>query len=292
MPYHVTRPDQRRWTDVEAVPGLRESVLVGAEQGAAHLEVSLCQLAPGRSVPPHLHPYEESWYVLSGSGERSVADLEYEVAAGDFGFAGVGTGHAVRAGAGAGPSVAAGDEPLEWLSVRAPRPPDRWLRRAVPAGEVTGQRMGRPDEHDPRHRHVGHFRDADLAPYGRISMPGYHGPNIRSISVRMLVDALLGAQHHTLFVVEFAPNAGAGNAAKEHYHPFEEIYFLLSGKARGTLDGEEVLVEAGDLIWVGVDSTHGFVNEHDEPVRWLEVQSPVPPSSDAFFFPEDWKDLS
>lgn len=281
MPYHVTRRDQRRWTDVETVPGLRECVLIGAEQGAAHLELSLCRLAAGATITPHMHPYEESWYVMSGAGVRMVAGLEYEVATGDFGFAGVGIGHSVRAGA----------EPLEWLSVRAPRPPDRWMSRTVRTGEVAGDRMGRPDEHDPRHRYVGHFSDADLAPYGRISMPGYHGPNIRSISIRMLVDSLLGAQHHTLFVVEFAPNAGAGNAAKEHYHPFEEIYFLLSGKARGTLDGEEVPVAAGDLVWVGVDSTHGFVNEHDEPVRWLEVQSPVPPGSDAFFFPEDWKGL-
>ena len=281
MAYHVTRRGQRRWTEVPTVPGLRECVLVGAAEGASHLEVSLCRLAAGAAVPPHLHPYEESWYVLSGAGSRSVAGLAYEVATGDFGFAGVGIGHAVRAG----------EEPLEWLSVRAPRPPDRWTHRTVRAGEVAGQRMGRPDEHDPRHRFVGRFRDADLAPYGRISMPGYHGPNIRSISVRMLVDALLGAAHHTLFMVEFAPNAGAGNAAKEHYHPFEEIYFLLSGEARGTLDGDEVPVAAGDLVWVGVDSTHGFVNEHDEPVRWLEVQSPVPPASDAFFFPEEWKGL-
>src|SRR5690606_8078774 len=181
MAYHVTRRGQRRWTDVPAVPGLRECVLVGAAEGAIHLEISLCHLAAGAAVPPHLHPYEESWYVLSGTGSRSVAGLEYQVAAGDFGFAGVGIGHAARAG----------EEPLEWLSVRAPRPPDRWTHRTVPAGEVAGQRLGRPDEHDPRHRFVGHFQDADLAPYGRISMPGYHGPNIRSISVRMLVDALL-----------------------------------------------------------------------------------------------------
>ena len=40
-----------------------------------------------------------------------------------------------------------------------------------------------------------------------------------------------------------------------------------------------------------VDGTHGFVNERDEPARWLEVQSPVPPDSDAFFFPADWRAL-
>jgi mannose-6-phosphate isomerase-like protein (cupin superfamily) len=281
MVYHVTRPHQRSWADARGMPGLRECLLVGADQGAAHLEISLCRLRAGAVVRAHLHAFEESWYVLAGSGTRSVAGLRYDVAVGDFGFVPVGLGHGVRAG----------EAGLEWLSVRAPRPPDGIAPRALRGAEVEAQAMGRPDENDPRHRLVGRFRDSDLAPYGRISMPGYHGPNIRSISIRMLVDRLLGAQHHTLFVVEFAPSAGAGNAAKEHYHPFEEIYFLLDGRALGTLDGDEVPVEAGDLVWVGVDSTHGFVNEHDRPVRWLEVQSPVPPDSDAFFFPEDWKGL-
>jgi quercetin dioxygenase-like cupin family protein len=281
MSYHVTRPNQRRWADVQGSAGLSECVLIGAAEGASHLEISLCRLSAGSAVAAHLHPFEESWYVLSGSGTRTVAGLRYEVATGDFGFAPVGISHAVRAG----------DEQLEWLAVRAPRPPDRLVPRTVLADDFVGEPMGRPAENDPRHRLVGHFSDTDLAPYGRISMPGYHGPNIRSVSIRMLVDRLLGAQHHTLFMVEFAPNAGAGNAAKEHYHPFEEIYFLLDGKARGTLDGQDVPVGAGDLIWLGVDSTHGFINEHNEPVRWLEVQSPVPPDSDAFFFPADWKGL-
>lgn len=282
MAHHVTSPDHHQWREDKAVPGLTECTLIGQADGAAHLEISVCRLAPGAAVPPHMHPYEESWYILSGEGTRTVAGLGFDVAEGDFGFAPVGVGHTVQAT----------ESTLEWLSVRAPRPPDGRIPRTIWTDDVVAERMGRPDEHDPRHRWVGHFDDADLAPYGRISMPGYHGPNIRSISVRMLVDELLGAAHHTLFMVEFKPNAGAGNAAKEHYHPFEEIYFLLQGQARGTLDGEEVDVSAGDLVWTGVDSTHGFINEHDEPVRWLEVQSPVPPASDAFFFPEDWRRVS
>ena len=97
--------------------------------------------------------------------------------------------------------------------------------------------------------------------------------------MHMLVDRLLGAQHHTLFVAQIAPRAGHGQAASEHYHPFEEIYYFLSGGLRGRLDGDEVEVAAGDLIWAGVDTTHGFVNERDESATWLEAQSPVPPDS-------------
>jgi mannose-6-phosphate isomerase-like protein (cupin superfamily) len=95
-----------------------------------------------------------------------------------------------------------------------------------------------------------------------------------------------------MFMVEFAAGIGAGEAAGEHYHPFEEAYFLLSGSALGTLDGEEVTVSAGDLVWTGTDGTHGFINLNDEPVRWIEVQSPAPPSSNAFFFPADWTKLT
>ena len=131
-----------------------------------------------------------------------------------------------------------------------------------------------------------------MGAYGPLTMPGYHGPNIRSIFVRMLVDELLGSRHHTLFMVEFGPQATKGRAATEHYHPFEEAYYLVAGSATGTLDGEVVDVAAGDLVWTSVNSTHGFVNEGDVPVRWLEVQAPVPPASDAFYFPKDWEHLT
>jgi mannose-6-phosphate isomerase-like protein (cupin superfamily) len=60
----------------------------------------------------------------------------------------------------------------------------------------------------------------------------------------------------------------------------------------GTLDGDEVDVAAGDMVWTGVDATHGFINRRVEPATWLEAQSPVPPDSGAFFFPDDWRALS
>ncbi|HUY51294.1 MAG TPA: cupin domain-containing protein [Streptosporangiaceae bacterium] len=283
MTFRVCRASERRWADSATVPGLREAALVDSDSGANHLEVRLCQLHAGSAVVPHRHPFEESWFILSGSGRRSVADLRYDVTTGDYGFSPVSVGHALEAG----------NEDLSWLSVRAPKPPAfRGAARTLPAADVTGEDLGRPSETDPRHRYAGHFEASDLGPHTQLSMPGYHGPKITNISVHMLVDRLLGAQHHTLFVAEIAPRSGHGHAATEHYHPFEEIYFFLSGGMLGTLDGQEVQVEAGDLAWVGVDATHGFVNERDEPARWLEVQSPVPPDSEAFFFPDDWRALA
>lgn len=283
MAFRISRASERRWANSAIVDGLREAILIDGAAGANHLEVRLCQLRAGSAIAPHRHPFEESWFVFSGNGRRSVAGLSYDIAAGDYGFAPVGTGHALEAG----------DEDLSWLSVWAPKPPSfDGAASALPAGPVTAEDLGRPSETDPRHRYAGHFEPSDLPPPAHLSMPGYHGPKITNISVHMLVDRLLGAQHHTLFAAEIAPRSGRGHAASEHYHPFEEIYFFLAGGMRGSLDGQEVPVQAGDLIWVGVDATHGFVNERDEPARWLEVQSPVPPDSEAFFFPDDWRALA
>jgi mannose-6-phosphate isomerase-like protein (cupin superfamily) len=256
--------------------------MVAAATGSVHLEQAQARLAPGAATPAVMGSFEESWYVLDGGGTVSVAELTYEVAAGSYGVVPVGVPHQLRAG---------GDG-MRWLRTRAPQPRTPELAAGHPVPEWHPASTARtPSEIDPRSRWAGVFTDSDMGPYGPLSMPGYHGPNIQSIFVRMLVDELLGARHHTLFMVEFGAQAVRGRAATEHYHPFEETYFLIAGSATGTLDGEVVEVAAGDLVWTSVNGTHAFVNSGDVPVRWLEVQAPVPPASDAFFFPKDWDAL-
>jgi mannose-6-phosphate isomerase-like protein (cupin superfamily) len=266
------------------VDGLSTALLVGESTGSVHLELALCELRPGVSTPPSRHAFEESWYVLAGHGTAAAADLTFEVGPGAFGVTPVA----------APESKTAGPEGLRWLRVRAPQPrPADPRRGTMPAtGWAMSQTPLTPSDTDPRSRWSGWFRETDMGAYGPLSMPGYHGPNIKSIFVRMLVDELLGARHHTLFMVEFGPRATQGSSATEHYHPFEEAYYLLAGSATGTLDGETVEVAAGDLVWTSVNGTHGFVNNGTEPVRWLEVQAPLPPASDAFFFPKDWDSLA
>src|SRR5688572_12554793 len=279
--YAMTRVDSLTFNPDPDAPGLTTAVLVGPDSGSMHLDLALCRLRPGEHGAARFNAFEESWYVLDGGGQVSVADLTFEVAVGSYGLVPVAVPHQVRAGA----------EGMTWLRVRAPQPrsADPGIRTAE--GWSPSPTLTVPSETDPRSRWCGVFREEDMGAYGPLAMPGYHGPNIKSIFVRMLVDQLLGATHHTLFVVEFGPQARKGAAAMEHYHPFEEAYYLLSGSAVGTLDGEVVEVSAGDLVWTSVNGTHGFVNEGDVPVRWLEVQAPIPPSANAIFFPSDWERL-
>jgi quercetin dioxygenase-like cupin family protein len=280
--YYISRAAERTWTDSKDVPGLRQALMVGEVHGAHHLEISQYELAPGSTIGWHRSPFEESWFIQKGTGKVSLAGLEYDLGVGDYGVAPVGVAHSLTAGA----------EGMQWFSVRAPKPPTfDGARSSISCAPLGGENLGRPSENDPRHRYVGHFAESDMAPVWDLSMPGYHGPNIKNIAIRMMVDQLLGAQHHTVFVANIAPNSGAGRAAKVHYHPFEEIYYFINGGMRGWLDGVEETTETGDLVWVSTDGTHGFVNENNELARWIEVQSPVPPTSDAFFFPEDWRNL-
>ena len=284
MAYRVVRRDDIEYRQAGGADGFSLATLVGAANGSVHMELTLCRLSAGAQTPPLVHAFEESWYVLDGSGTASVADLTFDVALGSFGLTPVAHPERMRAG----------QNGLTWLRMRAPQPRSADPKHGdLPASGWQPATLRRaPSETDPYSRWTGQFLESDMGAKGPLAMPGYHGPNIKSIFVRMLVDELLGAQQHTLFVVEFGPRDPSAQFAKEHYHPFEEAYYLLTGSARGTLDGERVDVEAGDLVWTSVNATHGFLTTSDEPLRWLEVQAPKPPAAHGFYFPSDWDCLS
>ncbi len=192
MPYHISRAAEREWVEVKGFPGLRQALMVGEIHGSHHMEVSLYELDPGATLGWNRSPFEESWFVTAGSGRAAIAGLEYDLGVGDYGVTPVAMAN----------SLTAGDDGLSWFSARAPPKPPTFegARSHIAAKPVDGEHLGRPSETDPRHRFVGHFSDSDMAPYADLAMPGYHGPCIKNISIRMMADQLLGAQHHTMFM--------------------------------------------------------------------------------------------
>ena len=48
--------------------GYRRWTIVGEDDGAVHTGFGLCELEPGGAVPAHLHSFEESFYVVDGTG--------------------------------------------------------------------------------------------------------------------------------------------------------------------------------------------------------------------------------
>jgi mannose-6-phosphate isomerase-like protein (cupin superfamily) len=71
---------------------------------------------------PHDHPFEETYFFLSGDAEAEFDGSKYRLGAGDIAFAGVGCVHGFRN---------VGSAPLRWLETQAPQPPGRHSYRFV-----------------------------------------------------------------------------------------------------------------------------------------------------------------
>ena len=261
--------------------GYSRIALVDHSVGSVHMGLGVSKLEAGGRLAFHLHSYEEGFFILEGQVLGSVDGRAYQFGPGAYGIIPVGVPHAWHN---------IGEQPVRWLEMLAvqPKPPERGRDTFFLKHEsVPG--AGNPlDLRDPRIRYLGHFADAQMPPSGKLQMQGDPGGHIHGISVKMLVDRTLGAQHFTMFMVEFQ----AGGEGVIHDHPFEEAYFILSGEAEAHLDGQQYHVKAGDVVWTGVGSTHGFLNRGTTPIRWLETQAPQPPDQQSFRFPSDWEYLA
>ena len=191
---------------------------------------------------------------------------------------------------------------MRWLSVNTPQRlgPDAgrkdtfFTKEKFDPKQMT-ERAKRPSFGNPTSRNVGHYdgtppqaealRLSDPArgrkPIGAdVALLAYSG-----ISVKMLVDKVFGADHLTMFTVDYE----VGGAAQAHDHPFEETYFFLGGDVEAELDGQPYTLHPGDVVFSGVGSTHGFWNEGPERVRWIETQAPQPPARNSYRWVDSWK---
>jgi len=278
MRHRVIHSQEVSWTAEDDAqdggPGFRRQVLVDDGTGSVHMTLGWSELAPGASTRFHVHSYEEAFYVVSGELEVFAAGSALRFGPDDYGVVPVGTPHALRSSPG-----------TRWLEVTAPQVRDAPGDTFIVTESVEWPAVTVPDFASPLRGPIGHFEESQLPPPSQLQMEGYSGGDVTGIRLKMLIDRVLGAQHMNLFVVEFAPG-GAGNS---HDHPFEEAYVFLSGSADALLDGERCVVNAGDAVWAGVGGVHAYFTRGDEPVRWIEVQMPQPPSQHAFRFAAQWE---
>jgi quercetin dioxygenase-like cupin family protein len=270
--------------------GLRRATLVGAHVGAVHTGFALVSLEPGGSVSTHLHSTEQSFYVLEGHPQVTADDRTFLLSPGDCGFVSVGVEHAWRS-----------EGKALWLEVNAPAPrlsgpPDTfWTGEPAPPADSPPP----PDIRDPRSRIFFRLREGELELDNlKIGAP-VDAPTVSSsmatallaysgIAVKMLVDQRLGAALHTMFMVEYEP----GGVAQPHDHPLEEAYYILEGEVEAMAGDEHFVLRPGDVFWTGVGCIHAFWNKSDGRVRWLETQSPQPPSNHSYRFNRDWDYLA
>ena len=251
-----------------------EAELVNRDTGSVHTGLAICELAANGTLSPHVHSYEEGFYILSGGAIVASDGRAFLLRAGDYGVFKVGTPHGWRN---------AGPEPVRWLQMAAPQPNPVGRDRDTffPA------RAAIPDDATPlggaaSDGLLGHFDVGQIpkADEGRITSGGLQG-----VFLRWLIDEKFGARHHRMLFIEYQPGVSIGL----HDHTFEESYFILSGEVQATLDGRTYLARAGSVLWTGVGCVHAFANVGREPVRWLETFSPQPPAENVFRFVAEWE---
>jgi quercetin dioxygenase-like cupin family protein len=168
--------------------------------GAVHTGLGLCKLEAGGTLNPHVHFFEEAFFILEGQVLESIDGRDYQLGPGDYGIIQVGVPHAWRN---------VGDHSVRWLEMLSPQPkaPDRERDTLFFQTGTAPSNGTPPDFRDPMTRYLGHFNDAQMPPNSQLQIEGYRGSSIFGISLKMLVDHLLGAQHLTLFMVEFPRDA-------------------------------------------------------------------------------------
>jgi mannose-6-phosphate isomerase-like protein (cupin superfamily) len=255
--------------------GFRRAGYVDRAMGSVHMGTGICYLAAGGVIQPHLHSFEESFYILEGNVIAQIDDRSAALGPGDFGLISTGVRHAWRN---------AGHQSVRWLEMQAPQPRsiDYGRDTFFVGGEVAGQAAA-PDRQDPADKLLGHFDESLLPrPGGPSEMEGFNPTT--GVAIKMFVDRSFGAIHQSLFLIQYLPGA----KIDLHDHTFEESYFFVSGRARATADGRVYDLGPGDVIWTGVGCLHSFANLGDEPVRWIETQAPLPPAKEVFRFERDW----
>jgi quercetin dioxygenase-like cupin family protein len=81
---------------------------------------------------------------------------------------------------------------------------------------------------------------------------------------------LVGVDHGLDVCVLFV-DAPPGDGPALHRHPYDELFIVLDGEARFTVDGEAVDARAGDILVAEAGEAHAFVNSGTGPLRQVDV---------------------
>jgi mannose-6-phosphate isomerase-like protein (cupin superfamily) len=276
--HHVTKIDPSSAQTPEGYQqhstGFRRSTYVEHESGSVHMGTGICTVAASGTIAPHIHSFEETFFILNGSVIVQIGDQAYTLGPGHFGLIGTGVKHSWHN---------AGSQSAQWLEMQSPQPRTADVGRDTffVGGDVPAQAT--PPDLAQTAGILGYFDESQLPRPGAPSeMEGFNPTT--GVAIKMFVDRSFGATHQSLFLIQYM----SGAKIDPHDHAFEESYYIVSGRVKATADGKTYDLGPGDAIWTSVGCIHSFENVGSEPVRWIETQAPLPPTKEVFRFERDW----
>ena len=288
--HHFIRADDIR--PAAAFPqnssGYRRFSLSDRDCGAVHTGWGLCELDAGGHVDQHLQSFEKSFYVLEGNPVLQLDNRAWRLEPGACGLLPIGMKQAWL-----GPESGT----AKWIDMNTPVPKGmNYADDTYFLGAPSDIPVEPLDIRDPTSRHLFRMADDDIKVDALRTGMSKDAPKVSAsmatallvysgISLKMLVDERLDAALHTMFMVEYEPNG----CAMPHDHPLEEAYYIVDGEVEAWADDEKYMMKEGDFLWAGVGCTHAFFNRSNATVRWLETQSPQPPTRHSYRFARDWE---
>jgi mannose-6-phosphate isomerase-like protein (cupin superfamily) len=85
-----------------------------------------------------------------------------------------------------------------------------------------------------------------------------------------------GAQHFSLLLNEIAPNY----SSTEHQHDVEHCWFILSGRGRMFMEGQEWELKPDVAVFAPALVPHRIESYGPEPLRYLVIYAPPGPEQD------------
>jgi len=102
------------------VGGASLKMLVERELGASQFNLFVVEYVPGGLIKEHDHPFEESFFFVSGEIEAVLDGTTYNLGAGDYCWSGSASMHAF---------TNRSDAPVRWIETQVPQPPLRHQAR-------------------------------------------------------------------------------------------------------------------------------------------------------------------
>src|SRR5690242_17026396 len=93
--------------------GFRRVAYVNQAVGSVHMGTGICYLDLAGVIQPHVHSFEETFYILEGSIIALIGDESHLLKPGDYGLISTGVTHGWRC---------VGDQPARWLEMQSPQP--------------------------------------------------------------------------------------------------------------------------------------------------------------------------
>lgn len=76
---------------------------------------------------------------------------------------------------------------------------------------------------------------------------------------------------HDVAISSFLFNGAKGSGPGPHRHPYDEIQFIISGRARYVVDGSELEAGGGEILVIKAGEVHEFKVISDEPLVQVDI---------------------